>query len=254
MQPTQESRVVCRILLAILILILALPRLARPAQVSANLDDVAKAVESFFPKVTGTVTAIQGEEVTFNLGRESGISPGLVLTVFRPGKEFTHPVTGEPLGRFEVVLGRVEVTKVDQKESTGILVAASPGIVAGDSIRLTATRILLVVQPGPSKASQAVAEDFQTALQETGRFRLASKGVEASDASSDPVRSAGARGIEYLVKLDAQSGEHSLSFKMTLISTPRGTEIGHLEAQMEPSSKSDLTLENIQNYLLLQAK
>lgn len=235
-------------------LLLCLNQPAESGLVVANLDDIAKAIESFFPKVSGSITGIQGAEVTFDLGSKSGISPGLILTVFRPGEVFTHPLTGEALGRFEDQLGQVEVKKVDPESSIGELLAPGPQIHPGDSIRLTAGRILITLVPGPSTTSSAVADDFQTALMETGRFLFAPKGTPASELNADQVRTASLRGIDYLLKVDAQSQDRSLRFSLTLLSTPRGTEIGHLDAQMEPSTRSDLTLENVENYLLLQTK
>jgi hypothetical protein len=234
----------------IIILILAWGGIARPAEVVANLDDIAKAVESFFPKVSGSVTKVDGREVDFDLGRESGISPGLVLTVYRLGAVFTHPLTGEALGRFEETLGRVEVLNVEEHDSRGVLLDSDARVAAGDGIRLTGGRIPLAVASGPSNISQIVAREFSVSLSEIGRFHVIEEG-EGAGFNSDPVGSARAHGADYLLRIDADSVDRAVSFKMSLVSTPKGSEIGHLDARVEPSSKSDLILENIQNYLLL---
>ena len=237
-------------LLAFVLLVFVWVGIGRPAEVVANLDDIAKAVESFFPKVSGNVTKVEGPEIVFDLGRESGISPGLVLAVYRLGEVFNHPLTGEPLGRFEETLGRVEVMNVEEHDSVGVLLEPNSRVAAGDGIRLTGGRIPLAVVSGPSKISQIVAREFSVSLSEIGRFRVLKEGEEAG-SGSDPVGSARALGADYLLRIDADSLNRAVSFKMSLVSTPKGSEIGHLDARVEPSSKSDLILENIQNYLLL---
>lgn len=233
--------------------LLIFPGTARSEQVIANLDDIAKAVETFFPKVTGKIAAIEGEKVVFNLGRQSGISNGLILTVYRSGDVFTHPLTGEILGRYEEVLGRVEVVLVEEESARGILLGPlSQGVTRGDSIRLTGGRVPLMVVPGTSKTAKRVSEAFSRSLSDTGRFRLVR--AETEPGTFDPILFAQTHEIDYLLFVEAEALDEAISFNMKLMSRPKRSEIGQLDARLEPSTESNLILENLQEFLLLQSR
>jgi hypothetical protein len=238
--------------LLVLCALLVQPAIAHPAEVVANLDDIARAIETFFPKVSGAIEAIEGGEAVINLGRESGISPGLILTVYRPGEPFSHPLTGEPLGRYEETVGEVEVRTVGEKESRAALLQPEKGAKRGDLVRLTAGRVPLIVKAAQSRTAQVVAQEFSLALSQTGRFLPIFTGEGASSAPSESAPST-RKGADYLLSLDAEPGDPSgLSVRIALSNTSRGDEIIRLSARLEPSHRSDLTMENLQNYLLLR--
>jgi curli biogenesis system outer membrane secretion channel CsgG len=59
------------------------------------------------------------KEVTINRGEGGGLAVGDILTVYALGEELTDPDTKESLGREEVKVGKVKITQVNPKTSTG---------------------------------------------------------------------------------------------------------------------------------------
>ncbi|MDC4226452.1 MAG: hypothetical protein MPW15_19935 [Candidatus Manganitrophus sp.] len=47
-----------------------------PGVVQGNIDDIAKTVLTYFPKVNGSVTSVDNEIVIVNLGKEKGVTKG----------------------------------------------------------------------------------------------------------------------------------------------------------------------------------
>src|ERR1700739_2037825 len=87
------------------------------ARTKASLDEIAKVLVTYFPKLDGKVVSIEDQVITIDLGSGQAVIPGMVLRLYRAGEPFLHPVTKEPLGQFEEEIGRVKVTRVDGKTS-----------------------------------------------------------------------------------------------------------------------------------------
>ncbi len=58
------------------------------------------------------------KEVTINRGEGGGVAVGNVFNVYALGEELTDPDTKESLGREEVKVGKVKITRVNPKTST----------------------------------------------------------------------------------------------------------------------------------------
>ncbi len=58
-----------------------------------SVDELAAAISSYFPKVQGEVKTVAGDQLTIALGTRDGLQQGVVLTIWRDGREIHHPVT-----------------------------------------------------------------------------------------------------------------------------------------------------------------
>ena len=74
---------------------------------------VAEELAAAFPKVEVQVAATGPEGVRLEGPGVERLRPGLELTVFRRGEVFRHPITNQPLGHTELVLGTLVVTAVE---------------------------------------------------------------------------------------------------------------------------------------------
>ncbi len=95
----------------------------------AALDSVAALVANAAPLV-GLVVAVDGGEVTTDLGERYGVAAGDQFVVFRRGEPLTHPTTGERIGWRKTVLGRLEITATEEALSTGQLATVTSRDVA----------------------------------------------------------------------------------------------------------------------------
>ena len=142
------------------------------AKPKASLDEIAKVLATYFPKLDGKVVSVEDQAITINLGKGQGVLSGMILRLYRPGEQFLHPLTKEPLGQFEEEIGRVKVTQLDEKTSQVKLLgpASNGGPKVGDGVRLSGARFPVALLPGSSTTNRILLNELAAALQDTGRF------------------------------------------------------------------------------------
>jgi len=196
---------------------------------AASIDDIAKALVTYFPKVSGKITAVDREKVGIQSENETGLSTGVLLSAYQTGAPFYHPVTHAELGHVEEEITLLEVTEVGRGQLTAKVVGAqAPAI--GTLIRLTAARILIGVGSGVTEAERFVIRELRSALEETGRFTVAANEAHlysiALTVSPPPV----------LVKVQMQN-------------VKTGSIVADIELMLESSNGSDTILESLQYQL-----
>ncbi len=216
-----------------------------PGVVQGNIDDIAKTVLTYFPKVNGSVTSVDNEIVIVNLGKEKGVTKGVLLTVYREKESFYHPVTGVELGRFEEEIGMIEVDQVEGDHLSARKISITEPIRAGDLVRLSAARIPVGVTSLSSDGPDFLATELVSALSETGRFRvdLLPLQTNASDAFK--------QNKLYLIRLTTSKEEGRFLMKLEIQNTQTGKSLSEMTVQVVQSEESDLILEHLQ-YQLFQ--
>ncbi len=136
-----------------------------------SLEELAAAISSFFPKVQGEVKTAQGDTLSVALGRKDGLVPGTALTLWREGKDITHPVTGAVIGRMEEEIGSVEVASAGDTSSIAVVQKRIKDPRPGDKARITPKKINMALVPVRAERSELVAE-LSRRLSETGRFAV----------------------------------------------------------------------------------
>ncbi len=140
------------------------------------LRDLAQGIAQDFPPLEGHLLAVRGNWGMVDLGRNKGVFPGMVFTVFRQGKPFYHPITGALLGYTEDDLGVFQVVKAYPEASMGILKVKEEAR-PGDGVRITAARVNLYLFPlidetGEGFNLMAFTRRLRTYLGETNRFNV----------------------------------------------------------------------------------
>lgn len=211
--------------------------------VQGNIDDIAKTVLTYFPKVNGTVTSVDDEIVIVNLGKERGVTQGVLLTVYREKEPFHHPVTGVQLGRFEEKVGTIEVDRVEVDHLKARTISTAEPIRAGDLVRLSAARIPVGVTSLSPDGPDFLATELVSALSETGRFR-----VDLLPVQTNPV-DAFKQNKLYLIRLTTSKEEGRFMMKLELQNTQTGKSLSEMTVQVVQSEESDLILEHLQYQL-----
>ena len=124
----------------------------------SSVDDLASAILAYFPKVQGDVTAVQGDQLTIALGKKNALMPGMVLGLWRDGKEILHPVTGMVIGHVEEEVGSVEVTRVGDLSSVAVVRKKLKEPKQGDRARITPKKIQLAIVPLRADRPEIIAE------------------------------------------------------------------------------------------------
>jgi VCBS repeat protein len=167
-------------------------------QLSRSMERLSAEIVNLFPKVEGDVVKVEGNQVFVTLGAPDNIHEGMVLSIFRKGDEFKHPLTGVVLGRFEDDLGALIISKVSESYSSGTvrLAKANVNVRPGDRVRITKGKISLALFPIKGDlpdwvSREELTERFRIALEQTGRFQvtaadnvrvyLTEKGIQADE-------------------------------------------------------------------------
>ncbi len=157
------------------------------------LQDVVKA----FPPVEGLVVAVDGEQMIYmDLTQKDGVQPGQEFTIFRKGEVFRHPITGQPMGHYEDILGYAQVKRVLQRFSEAVYVALpeKPEARPEDGVRITRGRIRVAVAP-PTDLTKTNADLRRVpfmmahALAETKRFQCPDPMSVQEHLASEKIRS-----------------------------------------------------------------
>ncbi len=177
------------VVIVALIVALGLLGAAGPARadvlqdLGATYQKTAEQLAAAFPRVELQVTAATGDTIRVEGAGIASLRPGLELTLFRRGVIFRHPVTNQPLGHTEQVLGTLVLTAVEPDAATGRLVPlagrAAPAPGPGDGARISAGRLPVAVLPTSGVQAAFDSADqtqlllvarFSAILDKTGRF------------------------------------------------------------------------------------
>jgi hypothetical protein len=139
----------------------------------------ADLVKAFVPR-EGMIVAIDGATLYLDFAAKDGVQVGQEFTVFRKGGTFRHPLTGQPLGRYEDVLGYAHVVRVEPKftQAKFVAVDGKPEPEVEDGVRITRGRIKVAVTPLIDLTRSAadlrrVPFLLSSALDRTKRFQVA---------------------------------------------------------------------------------
>jgi hypothetical protein len=147
-------------------------------QVGATFGLMIQDVVTAFPAVEGLVVGVEGDRLFMDLTQKDGVQPGQEFTIFRKGQVFRHPITGQPMGRFEDTLGYAQIKAVlaGYSEAVYVPLDGKPKAQAEDGVRITRGRIRVAVAP-PTDLTRTNADlrrvpfMFSHALSETKRFQ-----------------------------------------------------------------------------------
>jgi hypothetical protein len=162
------------ILTLLLLTLIPLPASAeKPLGVEefTSVEELAVSISSYFPKVQGEVTGVQGDRITLALSTKDGLMPGMVLTLWRDSKDILHPVTGAVIGRAEEEVGTAEVTSVSDTSSTAAVKKKLKDPKPGDKARITPRKINIALLPLRAEHPEII-QGLSERLNELGRFSV----------------------------------------------------------------------------------
>jgi hypothetical protein len=136
-----------------------------------SVDELAYAIATYFPKVLGSVTAVQGDRLTLTLGEKNGLMTGMELTLWRDGREILHPVTKAVIGRAEDEVGTIEVVSVKDSTSIARMKKQLKAPQTGDRARITPKKITIGILPLRNDRPEII-QNLAGRLGELGRFTV----------------------------------------------------------------------------------
>jgi TolB-like protein len=89
--------------------------------------DIAIQIYNDVPLVEGYVIKSDGANIVVDVGTAKGMRKGMKMVVYEEGEAYTHPITGEVLGKKVTQLGELVLTEVLEKMSEATVVEKEPG-------------------------------------------------------------------------------------------------------------------------------
>lgn len=150
---------------------------------------VAERLTAAFAPVEGLIIGVEDGRILIDRGTAGGMFQGMELDVFREGKDFKHPLTGEILGRLDKELGVVRILRVHEHYAEATVVKTSPEVELrqGDRVRVSKARMIVALpnidveaiaiscsrqRAGCSARTRSMTRELAAALVRTGRFEL----------------------------------------------------------------------------------
>ncbi len=196
---------------------------------TGNIADIAKAIVTYFPKARGKVSSVDASDIVIQSENETGLSAGILLSVYREGEPFYHPDTKVLLGHFEDKIAGVEVVNVSDGQITARVIGETiPAVasLAGSLVRLTAASIPMRVSGGAGEENRFLIHELGLALEETGRFAI----------SKDPLYDITVITLLPLVKIQMKN-------------VKTGKIVADIETSLQAVDESDSIFESLQQKL-----
>lgn len=124
---------------------------------------------SYFKPLVGKAVTVEGKKIVVNVGEKDTVRKGMRFQILREEAPFIHPVTKEPLGKLESLVGKLEIKEVGPVSSVGEIIEGEAK--EGDKIRISEIKInVLFCQ---SKNTEwHLSDSYYGALKDSGRFNL----------------------------------------------------------------------------------
>jgi hypothetical protein len=135
---------------------------------------------AYFKPVTGKVTMTDGEKIVVNVGIKDAVKKGMRFNILKEEAPFIHPVTKEPLGKIEALIGKLEIKDVNADSSSGIIIEGKAQ--EGDKIRISEIKVNTLFYQSKD-ADWNLSDSYYRTLKETGRLNLIDTGIETEKPS-----------------------------------------------------------------------
>jgi hypothetical protein len=144
------------------------------------LDKMRDETLAFFKPMSGKITAVDGGRVTVDIGTKDSVRAGMRFTILREEAAFRHPVTKQPLGNLESLIGQLEIKEAGSDRSSGYVIQGTAK--EGDKIRISEVRVNLLFCQSKDTDWQ-MADSYHRKLKETDRFNIIDTDLESDNPS-----------------------------------------------------------------------
>jgi hypothetical protein len=177
------------------------------------LTSLIERTVSLVKPMSGEVVSVNDGMVRIGLGTKDGLSKGMRLKVLRRGAFFYHPVTQEPIGRAEKLVGTIEVLQVEGAVASCKIIEGE--VKTGDIVRISASKErLLFYQEG--SVDYYLGDAYYKGLKATGRFKIVDAPVGRLDTEKLLKVAASKKTDLVLILSSGETGE-KISLKQTLL-------------------------------------
>jgi hypothetical protein len=191
---------------------------------------------TFFKPVTGSITSVDGKNVTITIAEKISLRPGTRLNILKEGELVRHPVTKEPLGVIESLSGKIEIRNSEDGKASGVIVSGEGK--EGDKVRISDTKVrILFIQD--KKMDWYVADEYYRSLKESGKFVMLDSALETDDETK-VMAEARRLGAEAAVLLSSREAEKGTLIRQQLFWVADGNRFFEQEVRIETVFSKEL--------------
>ncbi|MBI1810486.1 MAG: VCBS repeat-containing protein [Nitrospirae bacterium] len=133
--------------------------------------------------------------------------------IFREGSVFLHPVTKEPIGTLEAVIGKAEVKEVGYDASTAVILKGD--VKVSDKVRISETGVRMLFYQGKN-VDWSLGDSYYRLIKETGRFEIVDTAIE-TDNDSEVIAEAKRLNADVVLILSAKESAGDTMLKQRLL-------------------------------------
>jgi hypothetical protein len=200
------------------------------------LHSLQEEMMAYFRPMTGKIISVDESNVVIKIDTEDTALPGMRFNVLRKGEPFYHPVTKELLGRFESIVGKIELRSFLSGRYAGILVEGKAA--PGDSVRISETRIKMFFCQS-KEIDWHIADEFYRRLKQTGRIEMLDSSLE-TDVTSAVLEEAEKLGAEVAILMTARTEEKDSFLKTRLFWVEDGSLFFDKETKIDTAIAKEL--------------
>lgn len=191
---------------------------------------------SFFKPMTGNIITVDAKKIIVNVGTKDAVRKGMRFNILREEAPFKHPVTKEPLGKLESLIGKLEIKEVSTDSSTGDIIEGDAK--EGDKVRISEIKVNLLFCQSKD-IDWHIAESYYRNLKETGRFTIIDTGID-TDNPSKVIEEAKRLHAEVALLLTSRNAESGTLLTQRLFWVSDGLKFSETEINIDTAFAKEL--------------
>lgn len=96
--------------------------------INQMIGTLADKIEKDLPVIHGVVINVTGDQITLDIGRQSGLKKGMKCIIYEEGENIVHPISGEVIGKMITEKCEIQVKEVFDGYSIGTITKTKKGI------------------------------------------------------------------------------------------------------------------------------
>jgi hypothetical protein len=202
------------------------------------MDTLIHATTSYFKPLQGKIVSVDGKQVMVSLGAKDSVKPNMRFQILREEAPFRHPVTKEPIGKLEALIGKLQVKEVKEDVSTADILEGD--VKEGDTVRISELKIKLLFCQSKDTDWQ-LSEYYYRKLKESGRFQLIDTALEPNKPE-EVIEEARRMHADVALYLSTKKTDSETFLMQELYWVTDGLKIGSMETKIDQAVATELSL------------
>jgi hypothetical protein len=201
------------------------------------MDTMLQVTTSYFKPLQGNLVSVDGKQAIISIGAKNSVKPNMRFQILREEAPFRHPVTKEPIGKLEALVGKLQVKEVREDVSTAEILEGD--VREGDTVRISELKIKLLFCQSRDTDWQ-LSEYYYRKLKDSGRFQLIDTALEPSKPE-EVIEEAKRMHADVALYLSTKKTDSETFLVQELYWATDGLKIGSMEIKIDQALTGELS-------------